>query len=117
MMTKAWCRTYSPPEGVPPPKQNGPLRSGPFVVEINGPVWGLISWPVRAPEPEQVPGRELAQEPMRAQGLVREQAPVRRASSSQRVQVRAPVCWLPAALREPDVRRFFRKRNTRQSQG
>ncbi len=45
------------------PKQNGPLCSGPFVVEFRG----LISWPVRAPG--------LAQEPVRAQGLVLAQAP------------------------------------------
>jgi len=72
---------------------------------------------VRAPEPEQVPGRELAQEPVLAQGLVREQAPVRRASSVQPVQARAPVCWLPAARRVPDARRFCRKYSTQQSQG
>ena len=97
------------------PKQNGPPFGGPFVVEFRG----LISWPVRAPGPElareQVPG--LAQEPVRAQGLVREQAPVRRASSVQPVQARAPVCWLPAARRAQDARRFCRKYSTQQSQG
>ena len=69
--------------------------------------------PELAREPGLVPERAQAQVP--EQGLAQE--PVRRASSAQPVQVRAPVCWLPAALREPDVRRFFRKHSTRQSQG
>jgi len=70
---------------------------------------------VRAQEPGLA--QELAQEPVRALGLVREQAPVRRASSARRAQGRAPVCWLPAVQLAPDVRHFCRKHSKRQSPG
>ena len=69
--------------------------------------------PELAREPGLVPERAQAQVP--EQGLARE--PVRRASSVQPVQAKAPVCWLPAARRVPDARRFCRKYSTQQSQG
>ena len=97
-----------------PPKQNGPLFSGPLVSDIEP-----ISWPGQAPErvqelvPEQAP--VLAQEPVRA--LVRLAWPVQRASSVQPARAPEPVCSPLAARRVPDARRFCRKRNTRQSPG
>ncbi|WP_208636408.1 hypothetical protein [Mesorhizobium helmanticense] len=71
-------------------KRNGPLFSGPFVVEIRS----LISWPVRQ-EPVRAPGLARVR-PVQAPGPARVRPvqalrePVRRASSVQLEQ--APVC-------------------------
>lgn len=78
---------------------------------------------MQAPErvPEQALVLVLVLVPERAQarvlGQVPEQALVRLASSVLPARAPGPVCWPLAARRVPDVRRFCRKRNTRQSPG
>jgi hypothetical protein len=99
-------------------KQIGPPFSGPFVFDI-----APISWPEQEPvlaqEPELARGPVQAQarEPVLAPELVRLAWPVQLASSVQPARAPGPVCWPLAARRVPDVRRFCRKRNTRQSPG
>jgi len=93
-------------------KQNGPPFGGPFFVELGG----LISWPVRAPEPGLAQGREPAQVPGRAQALG--QVPERVQALARPEPEQAPVCWRPAARRAPrGVRHFFRIRSRRRWPG
>ncbi|QND55230.1 hypothetical protein [Mesorhizobium huakuii] len=109
----AWHQSFQRPS---PQKQNGPPFSGPFVFDI-----APISWPEQEPvlaqEPVPVPVPVRAQVPERVLGQVPERAQVRLASSVLPARAPGPVCWPLAARRVPDVRRFCRKRNTRQSPG